>query len=95
MGCDIENMFKSEAHIRIVSFFHENPTSVDTPRGIATWTGYKKDIVKKVLDELVRAGVLVAHPVSSTTGYSYTHDEKIIKIVKKRLKELQGKGGLK
>jgi len=85
------DLFKSEIHSKIVFFFHENPTSVDTPRGVATWTGYKKDVVKKALDALVKIGVLVAHPASSTTGYSYTHNKKIIKAVDRELKKSKNK----
>jgi transcription initiation factor IIE alpha subunit len=86
---DIAKGFKTDIHIKIVSFFHENQASVDTPRGIATWTGYKKDDVKKALVDLVEIGILSAHPVSSTTGYSYTNDKNTIEAIDKKLKELK------
>ena len=86
---DITKIFKSPMYTKIVSFFHENQASIDTPRGVATWTGYKKEDVKKALAELARLGVLNAHPASSTTGYSYTHDKSIIEIIDKKLKALK------
>ena len=87
---NFNKIFKSKIHVKIVSFFHENQASIDTPRGIATWTGYKKELVKKALDELTEMDILIAHRVSSTTGYSYTHNKKIIKAIDRRLKEMKG-----
>ncbi len=89
MGLDVNKLFESDINRKIISFFHENQASIDTPRGVATWTGYEKSVVKKALDKLVKSGVLIAHPASSTTGYSYTHDEKIISVVGKKLKQLK------
>ncbi|PIU41296.1 MAG: hypothetical protein COS99_06265 [Candidatus Omnitrophica bacterium CG07_land_8_20_14_0_80_42_15] len=89
MKLDLDKLFKSDVHKRIILFFHENQGSIDTPRGVATWTGYQRNIVKKALTELAKVGVLVAHPVPSTTGYSYTCEESIIKGVDKKLKELK------
>lgn len=93
----IDKLFKSEIHKKIVTFFHENPSSVDTPRGIAAWIGYKKETVKKALDELVKSGILTAHCVSSTTGYSYTQDKKVLNHIARKIKvtekKLKMKGG--
>ncbi len=62
---------------KIITFFYENPQSVDSIRGISTWTSIKPKIVKKALEELVRDGILVAHRGSSTTGYAYTQDKDV------------------
>jgi len=79
---DIEKLVcKSPLHRSIVRFFHENQSSLDTPRGIATWVRGDYTHVKHALTELAKAGVLEAHEASSTIGYSYTRDPKIIKRV--------------
>ena len=94
MKPDFEKIFKSKVYVKIISFFYENQASIDTPRGVATWTGCNRDAVKKALEELAEMGVLIAHPASSTTGYSYTRDDKIIKAIDKKLKELKNRGVL-
>jgi hypothetical protein len=78
---------KSQLHVEIVLFFHQNPACIDTPRGIATWVRGDLGAVKKVLDEFVAHGILVDHKASSTTGYSYTMNPKIISQVEKVLNE--------
>jgi len=95
MGITLKNVFKSSVHAKIIGFFHENPTSVDTPRGVAAWTGYSRNTTKKALEELAKISILNAHPVPSTTGYSYTHDKKIIKTVEKGLEKTKKQGGKK
>lgn len=77
---------KSQLHKEIISFFHENPSSLDTPRGVATWVRGDVASVKKILDELAAIGILIAHKATSTTGYSYTRDPQVISKVKKALK---------
>lgn len=85
---DIDKLFDSSVKSKIISFFHENQSSIDTPRGISTWIAEDRAKVKSALEDLVRAKVLIAHRATSTTGYSYTSDEKLIakiaKILKKR-----------
>jgi hypothetical protein len=86
---DLKKLLKMRISFKIVSFFHENPVSVDTPRGIAAWTGETKQDVKKALSQLVRGKILTAHKVSSTTGYSYTRDAKLIKDIDATLKKIK------
>lgn len=86
---DINKMLDSKIHLKIVVFFHENQASIDTPRGVATWIGEDRDIVKNALEDLVKLKVLVAHRSTSTTGYSYTRDEKIISKIAESLKNRQ------
>jgi hypothetical protein len=76
---------KTELHRDIMRFFDENPASIDTPRGISTWVRGDSEKVKGILEELVALGILNAHKVTSTTGYSYTRNPKIIAQVKKAL----------
>jgi hypothetical protein len=84
---DIAKIFKSNIHSKIMSFFHENQASIDTPRGIATWVGEERSKVKTALEDLVKAKILIAHRATSTTGYSYTSDDKLIAKIEKFLKK--------
>jgi predicted transcriptional regulator len=79
--------FKSELHLNIVKFFHENQASIDTPRGISTWVRADRTKVKKALEDLVDMNILVAHRSTSTTGYSYTRSAKTISKIEKLLKK--------
>ena len=75
----------SELHLKIMKFFHENQASVDTPRGISTWVREERSKVSKALEELVKLKMLTAHRSTSTTGYSYIRDSKIISKIEKLL----------
>lgn len=81
----IDKLFESEIHRKIIYFFHENQASIDTPRGVATWIGEERSKVRVGLEDLVVAKILVAHRATSTTGYSYTRDNKIISKIAKLL----------
>ena len=84
---DINKLFGSDIHLKIIKFFHENQASIDTPRGVATWVGEDRSRVKGALEDLGKARVLVAHRATSTTGYGYTSDEKLISKIEKLLKK--------
>ena len=84
---DIDKLFGSDIHLKIIKFFHENQSSIDTPRGVATWVGEDRSKVKSALEDLVKAKVLVAHRATSTTGYGYTSDDKLISKITKLLKK--------
>lgn len=83
---DIDKIFRSEIHVKIIKFFHENQASIDTPRGVATWIGEERPKVMAALEDLVKANILMAHRTTSTTGYSYTNDAKTISKIKRLLK---------
>ena len=82
---DKAKIFKSPIHLKIIRFFHENQAALDTPRGVATWVGEERSRVSACLEDLVNAKILVAHRATSTNGYSYTRDEKIISKIGKLL----------
>ena len=77
---------QSDMHLKITKFFHENQASIDTPRGVSTWVREDRAKVRKALEELVSMKILVAHRSTSTTGYSYTRNAKIISKIEKLLK---------
>ena len=81
----VNEAFGSKIHAKIIIFFHENQASIDTPRGVATWIGEEREGVKNALEDLVKIKVLVAHRSTSTTGYSYTRDQKIISRIQRLL----------
>ena len=84
---DADKTFQSDLHLNIVKFFHENQASIDTPRGVSTWVREDRAKVMKALEELVGMKILVAHRSTSTTGYSYTRNVKIISKIEKLLKK--------
>jgi len=84
----LKKFFSSQLHKQIIIFFHENPNSIDTPRGIAAWVGCSRDEAKKALEELAEARILNSISTSSTSGYSCTHDKDILKRIKKLIKQI-------
>jgi len=83
---DTNKMLQSGIHRKIVKFFHENQASIDTPRGIATWIDEDRAKVKSALEDLVGAKILIADRSTSTTGYSYTRNTRLISRIDKLLK---------
>ncbi|MCM8760636.1 MAG: hypothetical protein NC938_01125 [Candidatus Omnitrophica bacterium] len=84
---DLAGLRKSNIHLKILRFFHENQASIDTPRGVATWIGEDRLKVKRALEDLVKLQILIAHRTTSTTGYSYTRDAKLISKIAKILEQ--------
>ncbi len=71
---------------KILRFFIENPGSIDTPRGVSTWTGESLAGVRAALEQLADKGWLKAHRTSSTVGYSCVADPKILAQIRSSLK---------
>lgn len=86
---DIKKVVNSKLHKKILVFFNENQASIDTPRGIATWIGEDRVKVQKALEDLVSLKILAAHRSTSTTGYSYTNDPKVISTINGLLKKVR------
>lgn len=83
---ELNKVLKVPIYFKIIRFFHENPTSIDTPRGVAAWTGESRQDAKKALLKLAALKIITSHKVSSTTAYSYTRDSKLIKKIEVALK---------
>ena len=83
---NLKKFFKSDIHKKIIIFFNQNPSSIDTPRGVATWINYDRGKVREALKELVKEKILNSHKSATATGYSYTTDKKIIDNIEKLLK---------
>ena len=84
---DINKAMRSRIHRKILAFFHENQASIDTPRGVATWIEEDRAKVKKALEDLVKLEILSADRATSTTGYSYTRNDRMISRIDKLLKD--------
>jgi predicted transcriptional regulator len=84
---EFDRLLKNRTYRSIIRFFHENPASIDTGRGIATWTNQDIKKVRAALKRLSKMGILIANKVSSTTGYSYTRDKKKISKISRVLKK--------
>lgn len=84
---DLSKAIGSGLKLKIIRFFHENQASIDSPRGVAAWVASDRPSVKKALEELVSLGLLVANRSTSTTGYSYTRDPKLIQAIARFLKK--------
>lgn len=90
---DLNRLLRVQIYFKIIRFFHENPASIDTSRGVAAWTGESGQDVKKALLKLACLKILTAHKVSSTTAYSYTRNSKLIKKITTGMKKIgKGKG---
>ena len=84
---NLNKALKPGIKFKIVNFFHENQASIDTPRGVAVWIDEDRGKVKKALEEITLCDILIAHRSTSTTGYSYTRDPKLISKIGKLLKK--------
>lgn len=80
---ELKEFLKKQPYNMILRFFHENPGSIDTARGLAAWTNQDIKNVRAALKRLATDGFLTAHKASSTTAYSYTRNKKLISVVAK------------
>jgi response regulator of citrate/malate metabolism len=72
---------KDKVLTKVLRFFHENPTSIDTAENIAKWIGEEKEKVKKALDFLVKVKILNRDVTYTTVGYSYTQDKELMEKI--------------
>ncbi len=84
---NLKKICGSGLNLKIISFFHENPSTVDTSGGIATWLNCDCEEIKKVLDYLVSQNILLSHHTGSTIAYAYTHNKEIINEIERILKK--------
>ena len=84
---NLKSLFKTSVFRDIVSFFYENPGSIDTAKGISTWVRKNRTEVVNILNQLVDFGILESLKTTSTTGYSITRNRKILSEIKKIIKK--------
>ena len=83
---DLNRIFDFSINEKIIRFFHENPSCVDTARGIAAWVNENRREVKAALEKFVHLNILIAHRSLFTTGYSYTQNKEITSLIDDYLK---------
>lgn len=88
---DLKKICESRLNLKIISFFHENPSTVDTSRGIAAWLNHDRKEIKRALDFLVSQNILTTHRTASTAAYAYTQDKKTIEGVEKLLQNQENR----
>lgn len=84
---DFSHYLTKPLHKKIIAFFSEHPESVDSPRGVAAWVNAPREAVSRALEDLCRAGVLMAHPGPTTTGYSLTRDPQVLSKIRRSLED--------
>lgn len=85
----LQKIMQDELQKEILTFFYQNQSSVDSVSGISTWVSNERKVVELALEELVKLGVVEEDSTGSAKGYSYTRNEKIMKIVKKLMSDAQ------
>ena len=83
---DIKKLLESKLNLKIISFYNENPSTVDTSRSIAAWLNWERKEVKRALDNLCKFKILIPHRIGSSIAYAYTQDKRIIKEIEKFLR---------
>ena len=82
----LKKLMKNKLVGDILTFFYQNQTSIDSVGGISAWVHEDREKVRVALDKLVKLGVLEKDTSGVTKGYSYTRNEKIMKIVKELMR---------
>lgn len=81
MALELKRICKSALNLKIISFFHEHPATVDTAHGIAAWLNHNREEIKEALNFLVRHKILISERTDSTIAYAYTQDKQVIREI--------------
>lgn len=84
---DLKKICLCSLNLKIISFFHENPSTVDTARNISAWLNLDYAEIKAALDYLVSQGILNTHRTGSTVAFCFTQDKKIIDEIERFLQK--------
>ena len=84
---DISKILKSPINLKLILFYHENLSIVDTAQSIAKWIEQDVSKVEKAIEELVKENILVAHRSPHMVGYGYTQNIEIIRLIDDYLKK--------
>jgi len=88
---ELNKYLDSKVNRKIIKFYLENPSSIDTSRGIATWINEDINKTEKALEELAKAKILIRHGNDATSAYGYTTDTHIISKTKIGLERIKTK----
>lgn len=84
----LEKYLDAEINRKIIRFFLENLSSIDTSRGIATWINENADDTERALCKLAGAKILILHKTAPlTSAYACTADERIISKIRLHLEQ--------
>lgn len=83
----LEKYLDTEINRKIIRFFLENPSSIDTSRGIATWINENVEKTEKALHNLAKAKILILHKTALTRAYACTTDKRTISKIRLRLEQ--------
>jgi len=78
----LEKYLDIEINRKIVRFFLENPFSIDTSRGIATWINEDANKTERALRNLAKAKILISHKTALTSAYACTTDKHTISKIR-------------
>ncbi|MFC1631782.1 hypothetical protein ACFL1I_03250 [Candidatus Omnitrophota bacterium] len=84
---DLKKICRLRMHLKLVSFFHENQSTVDTAQAIAAWLNQSHKEIETSLDYLVNQKILNIHRTGSTVAYGYTQDKKTIDEIENFIKK--------
>ncbi len=84
---NLKRICSSPLNLKIISFFHQHPATVDTARGIAVWLNQDQDKVAKALGFLAGEKVVVVHRTRVTLAYGFTQNKGMIKRIEKLLED--------
>ncbi|OGL46660.1 MAG: hypothetical protein A2W05_02150 [Candidatus Schekmanbacteria bacterium RBG_16_38_10] len=77
----IEEVVNTFNKIEILSFFYENPYTIDSAEGISHWIGRKKDDILEDLEDLVVSRILQSEKAEESFLYRYSPPDHIHKII--------------
>ena len=77
----IEEVVNTFNKIEILSFFYENPYTIDSAEGISHWISRKKDDILQDLEDLVVSRILQSEKAEESFLYRYSPPDHIHKII--------------
>ena len=83
----MKRLLQTPARLKIARFFLDNPTSIDTPRGISAWTNVAITDARAILEDMARSGILKAYRTSSTVGYSLSESRQVLRSLERAVRK--------
>ncbi|HIE52012.1 MAG TPA: hypothetical protein EYP85_09655 [Armatimonadetes bacterium] len=77
----LDKILDSLIKLDLLVFFYQNPDTIDSASGIATWVGHEEEQVVKELAELAAARLIERHQVRGETVYTRSNDPDIRRMV--------------
>lgn len=84
----VEKILKDKLAKKILTFFYQNQTSIDSIGGVSAWVHSDRETVRSWIEKLVKLRVLEKDSTGSIEGYCYTRDKKVMKTIEGLLKNV-------